>query len=262
MSDQTIDEALAPLAKFSSPAFDKAEFSPLSRTTLHEQIYDQIKDRLITGQFAPGQKMMLRGLAQALGTSIMPVRDALQRLESIGVLVMLPNRTMMVPEINPELVTEIMDIRVAMEGLAAERAAQRATRADVGLIEQHLSALRASAEAGDSSGFLQANWAFHRSIAQAARNQLLLSMIDPLWLRIGPLVRLSKPDRARMIKAVPFHQAIFDAILHGNGPLARSALVADVTGCYDMYMPDAQAGARSQVQPAGDDEESAGCKPR
>lgn len=129
-------------------ADDGLAFVPVARETLHEQIYQRIKERLFSGQFYPGQKLPLRSLAQALGTSAMPVRDALQRLESIGVLRATANRTMAVPIFTERQLQEIRDIRVALEGLAADWAAREARPDDIAALEGPLLRMEASAKSG------------------------------------------------------------------------------------------------------------------
>lgn len=212
------------------------DFAPVARETLHAQIYARIKECLITGRFTPGQKLPLRSLAHALGTSAMPVRDALQRLESIGVLVAQPNRTMAVPKLEQKELVEIRDVRLALEGLAAERAATNADAADVRKLGGIFAVLERAADNDDSAGFLRANWLFHRCIAEASHSNLIVSMIEPLWLKMGPWIRLSKPDQARILRALPFHRAAFEAVAAGEAARARAAVTADITGCFEIFL--------------------------
>lgn len=212
-------------------------FTPVSREMLHEKVYAQIKQQLVSGGFYPGQKLVLRTLAQALGTSPMPVRDALHRLESIGVIVMLANRTMTVPELTAEQLADIRDVRVALEGLAIQKACAAATEADLGALQDIFERLRAAAESGDASKFLEANWLFHFGIARASHSDLIADMVEPLWLKMGPSIRLSKPDTSRMIDAVPCHRMALDGLRARDKAAAHKAIVADITGCFDMLTP-------------------------
>jgi DNA-binding GntR family transcriptional regulator len=208
---------------------------PVTRETLHEKIYHQIKEQLITGRFVPGQQLTLRSLARVLGTSLIPVRDALQRLESLGVLETQANRTMIVPQLSQEKLTEIREVRECLEGLAAERAARYAEPDDIQRLGTYVRMLEASAKAGDAIGFLRANWLFHIGVAEASKSSIIASMTEPLWLRMGPTIRLSKPNRDRMIEALPCHYAAFEAIAAGDAAAARHAIAADITGCFDIF---------------------------
>jgi DNA-binding GntR family transcriptional regulator len=216
---------------FHLPALD---LQPVGRKRLHEQILAQIKERLITGQFAPGQKLPLRSLAEALGTSAMPVRDALQRLESIGVLTADPHRPMEVPILDSRQLDEIREIRVALEGVAAERAARHAGSEALAALDTCFDRLAAAARSGDPTAFFRANWLFHCQLVAAGASSVMMGMIEPLWLKMGPVLRLSKPDAARMMKAVPVHGEITAAIRQRNPAAARAAVARDINGCFDM----------------------------
>src|SRR3546814_15849232 len=101
------------------------------RQTLHAHAYEQIKEALIEGVYRAGQKVTNRALAAALGTSVMPVREALRQLAAEGALDILPNRTVQVPVLTRERLLEITSIRTRLEGLAAAKAAMRLEEGDV-----------------------------------------------------------------------------------------------------------------------------------
>lgn len=220
-----------PSARRDSPSLG---LRPVGRGALHAQILRQIKQRLITGQFRPGQKLPLRALADELGTSAMPVRDALQRLASIGVLTAGPNRPMQVPELRSADLLEIREIRVALEGAAAERAARFAGGRALERLETCLSRLTAAADQGCATEFFLANWRFHLELMSAGNSPVTLSMIEPLWLRMGPALRLSKPDRRHFALAIPVHAEIVAAIRAHDLPAARAAVARDINACVDM----------------------------
>src|SRR5688500_16434787 len=94
----------------------------LQRNTLNEEVYQQLKQALMTGRIAPGSTMTIRSLAASFGISPMPVREALRRLVAEHVLVLLPNRSVSLPIITRERFREITRIRTSLEGLAAEEA--------------------------------------------------------------------------------------------------------------------------------------------
>src|SRR5215475_1089790 len=98
-------------------------------TSLRKQVYDSLRAALTAGRFTPGQKLSFRFIAGALGVSLTPVREAVRRLVAEGAFEMRPNRSVRVPLMTRDRILELRDIRVALEGLAAEKAAARATRA-------------------------------------------------------------------------------------------------------------------------------------
>ena len=121
---------------------------------LHEQIYDMLKRNLMMGRFTPGQKLPLRGLAKSLGTSLMPVRDALQRLESVGSVVSTPNRTMMVPIFSTKELQDIRTLRSILESAAVERAVENRTDEELEKLKTHVADICRSAEINDLDLFL------------------------------------------------------------------------------------------------------------
>jgi DNA-binding GntR family transcriptional regulator len=207
-------------------------YKSLVQDTLNEQIYRQIKEKLITGEFRPGDRLVLRKLSATLGTSPVPVRDALQKLESIGALRL--ERTFYVPDLTPSELAVIRDIRVALEGLSAERAAEHANPDALGPLSAHFNALAKAANNNDTSHFLRANARFHLEIARLAEAPILFDMIEPLWLRMGPSVRMAKAQPGRLREAIPAHEQALHAIAAGDGAAARAAVVSDIVGCFGI----------------------------
>src|SRR5690606_31987233 len=102
-----------------------------------DQVYADIKQLLLSGMIPPGQKVTLRGLAGALGTSPMPVRDAVARLVNEGALEMLPNRSLRVFKPRLSEFLEIVKLRCCLEGFAAYEAAANMTPARLRKIEDY-----------------------------------------------------------------------------------------------------------------------------
>jgi len=84
---------------------------------------------------------------------------------------------------------------------------------------------------GDTTAFLAANLRFHQGIAAAARIHFLESLLDPLWMRIGPLVRAQTPDRDNMLRTADYHDAVLRALIRRDGAAARAAIAADILDC-------------------------------
>src|SRR5580693_2611083 len=95
----------------------------IERETVQERVYGVLRDRLMRGGFEPGQKLKIADLAGALGTSAMPVRDALNKLAAERAVESLPNRGVRVPHLSKDSLQDLRETRFAVEGLAVERAA-------------------------------------------------------------------------------------------------------------------------------------------
>jgi DNA-binding GntR family transcriptional regulator len=202
--------------------------SPVARDTLQEQAYLRLREALMSGHFLPRHGITLRAAAEALGTSPMPVRDALRRLEIEHVLVPRSNRTLGVPEMTYASLSELREVRMALKGLAAEKAALLIVSDDIAVVESHYQALAVSASAGSSADYMRANWLFHTAIYRASRSNLLVSLIEPTWMRIGPYVRLMLPDRRALIDSLGNHLRALQA-LRQRSPICTSATAAFVS---------------------------------
>jgi DNA-binding GntR family transcriptional regulator len=202
--------------------------SPVARDTLQEQAYLRLREALMSGHFVPGQAITLRAAAEALGTSPMPVRDALRRLEIEHALVPRSNRTLGVPEMSYVSLTELREVRMALEGLAAEKAALLITSDEIAAVESHYQALAAGAAAGSPADYMRANWLFHTAIYRASRSHLLVSLIEPTWMRIGPYVRLMLPDRRALTDSLANHLRALQALRQRDGVGAREAIRRDI----------------------------------
>jgi len=201
----------------------------LRRDSLQQQIFDNLRDAIMSGVFRPGQVLSSRGLAEELGVSAMPVREALTRLTTEGALETTSSRTLRLRVLRPEDFDEITAIRIEIEGMAAERAAAEMTPKDIFEIKRLNDDLTAAAESGDADWYLKANAAFHAAIYKVCGWPLLLGMIERLWLMVGPSIRASVPDRAHMATSQGFHDQIMAALDARDGVAVRRAIVDDIT---------------------------------
>lgn len=223
----------------------QSSVAPISRHTLADRVYADLKELVLSGQIPPGEKVTLRGLAAALGTSPMPVRDAIGRLVSDRALDMLPNRTVQVSWPSRERFEEIVAIRCSLEGLAATLAAERRTPADLREIERQARAFDKVMARDDPDGprAVQANRHLHFAVYAAAASPTLYEMIEGLWLQVGPVLNFSITDAlgsggrwwatpgpdGEASEVHRWHRDLVVAIAAGDGETARTALVGDIT---------------------------------
>lgn len=202
--------------------------APLQRDSLQQQIYDRLHDSLVSGAFLPGEIVSSRGLAQSLGVSAMPVREALTRLTAEGALKLTSSRTLRVRVLTPADFDELTTIRVELEGMAAERAAGQATDEDAASVAALHQALATAADSADVDRYLAANAAFHTGLYAAARWPMLLSIIQRLWLTVGPSIRASVPDAQHMATSMTFHDRAIAALRAHDATALRAAIVGDI----------------------------------
>ena len=133
--------------------------------TLQESVYNALVDAILSGRIAPGERITLEGIARQLNVSIMPVREAVRRLQARDFVSVEPNRRITVRGLSPESLREILEIRLLLESVAAERAAKSRTEEVLRQLEE---CARDFTEAPDEDSFLQANRRFHFALYQAA----------------------------------------------------------------------------------------------
>jgi DNA-binding GntR family transcriptional regulator len=208
---------------------------PLERNTLGDQVYAHIRQLLIAGRLAPGDKLSLRQLADVMGVSMMPVREAVSRLVADQAIEVTPNRALRVPIMSRRQFEELAVIRAEIEGFAAERAAAVRTPAQLDAVmaaERRFAGLAREARP-DLSQAVAANQAFHFAVYEASGLADLVGVIGGLWLKVGPVINLDlreNPERLATGSAAALHANCAAAIAAGDGKAARAALAADIGG--------------------------------
>jgi DNA-binding GntR family transcriptional regulator len=205
----------------------------VAHETMAGKVYQQLREAIMSGRFAPGQALSLRGVAEAVGSSTMPVRGALTRLQAEGALVDGPGRALMVPPMTFDLIEELRDVRIALEGCVAERAASRMTDARFAAVQRIYDSMSAYVEAGDSAAYLRANFAFHTSIYTHGASDITLATIQNMWMRIGPFLNMVAPDIPHMRRSMAAHRRIVDALWRRDGAEARAGIAQDIGDAAD-----------------------------
>lgn len=204
--------------------------NPDTPETVGAQVYRLLRRDLMSGHFRPGQPISIRYLSDQLGVSGTPAREALKRLEAEQALVKGPNRVLMVPLLDRAALRDLRDIRAALEGLAAARSVDHVTDREIDLIAGQCDDMDVAVARQDADRYLKANWAFHRTIYEAAHSELLIKMIEGLWMRIGPFFRLALPGRDHMAKSMRCHHAALEALRRRDKAAVSAAIAADITG--------------------------------
>ena len=221
-----------------------APLVPVENENLHQLAYAQLRHAIMAGKFKPGEALTLRGLAAALGTSIMPARDAVLRLIGEWALER-AGRGIRVPTLDERHAADVRKFRVSLEGDAAALAASRATTVQIRMIERAAMIAEKCRLDGNLERFLAANQEFHFSVYRAAHSDLLVSMIETLWLQIGPhLAAMALTIRGSMRSIDPMpHEHLIAAIKRGDAAAARDALRADLMAPSDLYETSVENGS-------------------
>jgi len=211
-------------------------------TPIHDLVYQEIRHSLMVGTFAPGEKVSLRTLAEQVGTSLTPVRGAVNRLIAEGAFEVMPNRWVMIPLMTQEKFDEITHWRVQLETEATRKAVQRADPELVETVEGiNAEMIRSVRETGDRTSLLSHNYDFHFAIYRASKSQILLPMIESLWLQAGPFTfySLSSP---RELWNAKFHETVIRALKADNADSAMSAIEQDILHTAEFLREHGQFG--------------------
>lgn len=155
--------------------------------TMQERVYNQLRKSFLNSRFLPGQTLTMRGLAELTGTSVQPVREALQRLCAEGALEWLPNTAFRVPDIDPERYRELWQIRMLLEGYSTRLAATSIPAATITRLAQINREMRDAMRRADGETVLRLNRDFHFAIYEASNSPVLVSLIEMIWMQISPL---------------------------------------------------------------------------
>lgn len=196
--------------------------------TLTAQVAEKLREALIGGVFAPGDKITIRAVAKSLGVSLTPAREALSILAAEGALEFGPNRTLVVPPLSIDRLAEITRIRIALEGLAAERAARLLDEREIARVTAANEAMIRATEAEDFKTAILKNHEFHFGIYHGSRMPTLVKMIEGLWLRTGAYVNLIYPAFGLARKGIENHERAARALRARDAEGLRAAIEFDI----------------------------------
>ncbi|GIW28622.1 MAG: GntR family transcriptional regulator [Meiothermus sp.] len=196
----------------------------LNRTTLNREAYKALRQAILGRKIPPGQKLVVRVLAEELGLSPTPVKEALAALEREGLVVAVPHRGYFVLEPSLEDVREIYSLREVLEGLAARLAVENDGRALLRKLERLFEKQREAAEQGDIEAYGDLDLAFHRTFWEAAGSKRLLATAETIDGQIRMLINSSAAIPGRLPQSRAEHQAILQAVRDKDPQAAEAAM--------------------------------------
>jgi len=189
----------------------------LSPRLLHEDATERLREMIVQGELAPGAKLVERVLCERLGVSRTPLREAIKRLASEGLVALQPNRGAIVTPLTLEQVRETFEVMGALEALAGRLACRNATDGSLAEIRAlHFEMLACHAR-GDLTGYFRCNQAIHFAIVAAAGNATLLATYRHLNAHVLRARYLANLSRERWDRAVAEHEAMLGALVARDG---------------------------------------------
>jgi len=223
----------------------------IEHSTLWDRAYSSLRAAVLAGRFAPGERVVLRKVADDLGISLTPVRDAVNRLIAERVLErggLGPAGAAVVPLLSPGQFDQLMIIRSSLEPIAAAAAAERASASEIDAVETFLKEMKVSVKENRIQCYLEAHYRFHFGLYELSGMPLVQEIIEGAWLRCAPTLTLSLPEHVPSLKRFKWHMETIAALRDHDGEKAAAAVRTDIESArHDLGLLLQQ----SQGQPAG-----------
>ena len=191
---------------------------------LRELVCENIRQAIIDGTFSPGERLMEIQLADEMGVSRTPVREAIRKLELEGFVVMIPRRGTYVADISIKDINEVYEVRTALDILAAGLAAERINEDELEAMQRLLVEIGQYIDEGNIEKIVEIDSAFHDILYQASRNERLVNIISNLREQITSLRGRSMMYPGRLAKTLEEHRAIVDSIAQRDAEKAQRAV--------------------------------------
>jgi DNA-binding GntR family transcriptional regulator len=207
--------------------------SEVARTSMREQVKDVLLQRIVSGAYAPGERLVETRIAHELSVSQAPVREALRDLEQLGCVVHEPFRGCSVRAFSATELVEAFPVRGALEALASRLAAERIGEDELGHLATLVEQMRAAARRGDPHAQALANGEFHATIVRAARNGTLARQ----WALLEPFARtyitVSRPG-VDLDALTERHVPILEALRRRDGAAAAEAMATHLADAAEL----------------------------
>ncbi|MBR2215846.1 MAG: GntR family transcriptional regulator [Selenomonadaceae bacterium] len=190
---------------------------------LREVVCAALRDAIRSGILEPGERLMEVQLAEELGVSRTPVREAIRKLEQEGYVVMMPRRGTYVASISIRDISEIFEIRTALDSLSNGLAAERITAEELESLQRHLVLIGQQIKDGDMEKIVATDIEFHDLLYQAARNARLVGIISNLREQLTRFRTQSMSYPGRLEETLEEHRAIVECIAQGDVRAAKRA---------------------------------------
>ncbi|MVW71212.1 GntR family transcriptional regulator [Bordetella sp. 15P40C-2] len=203
----------------------------IEKVTLWDRAYAELRSALLAGRFAPGQRILLREVAGALGISLTPVRDAVNHLIAERVLERGTGGQgggAIVPEIDPDHFRQLTLMRTELESRAAFEAAANVTPQAIASLRDALAQMTGHMQRERRDDYLEMHRRFHFGIYALADMPLLQDTIETLWLRCGPVLNVVLPEYVPYLKKTDYHAAALDALSRQDAQAVAEAIRRDI----------------------------------
>jgi DNA-binding GntR family transcriptional regulator len=179
---------------------------------LREIVFETIRNAIISGSLKPGERMMEVQMAERLGVSRTPIREAIRKLELEGLVIMLPRKGAFVADLSVKDLTEVLEIRATLEGLAAGLAVARINQEEIEELEVIALKFHKSLEGDDVEEQISLDTQFHEAIFKASRNERLIQLNSNLREQVRRFREIYLKKSHRATETIKEHYDLLEAI--------------------------------------------------
>ena len=194
------------------------EFLPL-----RDVVFNTLRQAILTGELKPGERLMEIHLANKLGVSRTPIREAIRKLELEGLVTMIPRRGAEVAQITEKSMNDVLEVRRALDALCVELACERITQEDMGRLKQACEAFEAAVRTRDVKKIARADVELHDIIVQATGNQRLVQLIHNLSEQMYRYRFEYIKDASQHQRLIDEHRMIYESIVKKDREAASQA---------------------------------------
>lgn len=223
------------------PRAGDTSIAPVRRERASDAAYESLRQAIMGQVFLPGERLNVRDLARKMGISLTPAKEALSRLASEGLVEIKPRTGTFVTDISPVDLAETFELRAALEGLAAEKAAGRLEDRDLDVLDGILGDLeRLIVSDRDRVNHERANAELHNFIIQRSGNRRLIQLYESLnaHIKIARIHRSHESWRLRLADEQAEHREVVEALKARDGERARRALAHHISRAAHSLIED------------------------
>ena len=210
-----------------SPSTSNITIEVPDRKIAHEETYTALYNAIITGAFEPGKTLTIRGLAEQLGCSAMPVREAVRQLVALGALEMQSTRRLSVARMTAPRLKEIWAARELLEPEISAMALEQCDAALIKKMQRIDDEIEVAIKKGNADLYSLKNWEFHFTLYRASNSTIMLRLIESIWLQFGPFMRLVT-GRLGTSLLVDHHETAMAALRNKDEAALREAIRLDI----------------------------------
>ena len=199
------------------------EFLPL-----RDVVFNTLRQAILTGELKPGERLMEIHLAQRLGVSRTPVREAIRKLELEGLVTMYPRRGAEVAQITEKSMSDVLEVRRAVDALCAELACERISQEELEQLKAACENFEKAVKTGDIKKIAQTDVGFHDIIVEATGNKRLVQLVNTLSEQMYRYRFEYIKDFSMHENLVKEHKVIYDSIVNKNSEEARAAAMLHI----------------------------------